>query len=193
MKKIFFLLILFIQTFSLATAGKEITLKAGDILIYDVKNYNLEYEFKVTLKELSKQIVFDWEMGSPMNLKGSVTITAKSLKDAVGYDNYFKEGSKELTDKSSVFITDKNYKELIKGKTYMDMGDGCTGNWITDETDAEVQYKGGTMNFPAYYLTLDRPYQDFNGIRDLRVLKTSKYHLIHSMNLGWTIYLKEIQ
>ena len=119
MKRISFLFALLIVTvFSAANSYAQVKLeeiiKPGSRLIYQVTSGRGNYDFVITVKDL-KGSSFEWEMGSPMDTKGTIIHTDKALQSAYKMYNYFQSETKKLDDQIlSVWLSQKMFKDLTK-------------------------------------------------------------------------------
>ncbi len=193
MKKLISLIVGFLVTIPLVLSQKMPVLQQGMVLTYDVSAENLNYEFKVTLLQLDKTIKFKWIMTDPVNMEGTTTLTDNALKNATVYSNFFSSGDVVLDQQSTVFISEKNYKQIKSRKsTQMDMGENINGNWSGGKDSFTILYKGNEVYPQAYYLAPENK-PDNTPYYDVVALAEGKYHLILSMTLWFSIRLISIE
>jgi hypothetical protein len=177
--------------FSKVNAQTDFYPQEGDRLFYDVITNDKAYTFAVDLIKLDNTISFSWSMLSPINKNGYITLSENALKNAKKYMNQFTGGTRDLDEESSVFLSDVNFKDLLKNNpTQMDMGEGNSGEWKNHGKDNYTFiWKGSEINPAAYYLTLKKEDSEPGS---LAVLADGPFHLILRMNLGWSIQLTEV-
>src|ERR1700754_3698120 len=97
-------------------------LKAGDKLVYQVNAGGNEYDFIVTLNDPGKNALdFNYEMTNANNASGHVTINGEAKSNATKYINYFRGGDLNLTDACTVWLSGKNFSDMPKKKTVMQL------------------------------------------------------------------------
>jgi uncharacterized protein YdhG (YjbR/CyaY superfamily) len=119
MKKLYPLFLFFLCTNYVIYGQAKITIQKNMILHYEVKTDDGEtYPFDVTIDKFSATgIKFNWTMKSDKSMKGSVTIYKAALETAQAYRNYFANNSNvKLTKETTVWISKKNYTELLATK-----------------------------------------------------------------------------
>lgn len=194
MKKISILLLLSIV---LLSCGKKepagpFPIKKGTQLIYDVDNGETQYQFWVDIQKASeKGIDFDWKMTDPVNYSGKISISADALKNATRLFNYFSNQSSEnLTDQTSVFLSNKVYDELVNNeRTGIDVGLGEEEFIRRNELfkDFKIKVNGKDVSLEYY---------DANNLENNHVIRFAKignYPLIIEMHLDFSISLKEVR
>ena len=100
------------STISLSKQG--INLIEGADLFYKVKTKDDTYDFCININHFGKHISFDYYI----NLKrGTIYMDENTLNNATDLYNYFDEGYKELTKKTSVWLSKKLFNDLKAGKS----------------------------------------------------------------------------
>ncbi len=166
------------------------TVKPGDVLVYDVENSGDKYQFIVTVKKFGETINFGFTMPEK-GTKANVNIQAAAVKTAVAYNNYFNNKDKDLSTESSVWLSKKNFRDLATGEkqTTMDVGSGAE-TFVREQTSTQkLKYKGVEKIVTVYKVAN----ANATDRRELSVLTELNNPLIVSMNLGWTITLKEVR
>lgn len=203
MKKYLSTLLLFVALCAVAQAQKKktstppaktaagITLKNGDVLVYEVARNGETWHFEVTIKEIRQAIVFDWIMPEK-NISGEVTLEQQARDKAVIYRNYFSDSSEsDFTDTSTVWMSKKNFNELKKGSTIMTVDENGAERFDKKETATlGVIYKGKGMNLHMLHATNGKT---DDNLREVWVLDQASQPLILQMDMGFKIVLKEIK
>lgn len=182
------------KTKNIAPAPKSsaaLTLKNGDVLVYEVSRSGENWHFEVTIKEIREAIVFDWIMPEK-NISGQVTLEKSARDKAVIYQNYFADSTEsDFVDTSTVWLSKKNFNELKKGSTIMTIDQYGAERFDKKETSSlGVIYKGKGMNLRMMRFTNGKTGDD---LREIWVLDQASQPLILQMNMGFTIVLKEIK
>jgi hypothetical protein len=193
MKKIiaiFSLLVFFtLSSCSSSNTNGPFEIKTGTELTYAVDAGGMQYDFVVTITSVSDGISFDWKMTAPVNSSGKVSISSGALKNAVKYNNYFRNNTTlKLTDESSVFLSEANAAN-IKDKTQMDVGDGMFSYSLNPgmSFDMEVPVNGNIKQIPVSVLYCsDKEYQ-------INFTQVGKYYLITGMYIGFYLELKSVK
>lgn len=193
MKKISFLFLLGV---ALLSCGKKepagpFPIKKGTQLIYDVDNGDFQYQFWVNIQKASeKGVDFDWKMTDPVNYSGKISISGDALKNATRLFNYFSNHSSEnLTDQTSVFLSNKVYDELVNNeRAKIDVGLGGEEFIRRNElfNDFKIKVDGKDVSLEYY---------DANNLDNdhvIRFAKIGNYPLIIEMHLDFSITLKEV-
>lgn len=177
-----------------AMVGSSIVTKAGQVLVYGVDFNGTAYDFIVHVKSVDNGLVFDYEMTNANNTKGSVHISAKAMDDALSQNNYFTGGEMKLDDMTTVWVSRKVLMDIIE--------DGVTGiSTDAGATQTKIQQKSvghdyqamngvsGKMMNDLSYVYLESP----DGSAKYWIHLNKGNPLILKMDLGWTIWLKEIK
>ncbi|MBM4373089.1 MAG: hypothetical protein FJ098_15650 [Deltaproteobacteria bacterium] len=168
--------------------------KAGTVLTWGVDAMGRQYDFVVTVKKLGPEIEFDWRMTEPANKEGSVKMTEAALRDADRQHNMFSGGPLTLEDKTTVWVSQavlKQYRvKMIDHR--IDTGSGY--QIFLPEDEAIVPYKvlvdGVEQEYKVLHLKADCSGGDDEH---LWILDNLAAPVIFKMDLGWTIWLKEIR
>jgi hypothetical protein len=193
MKNICMLLILTgFLSLSVQAQEKFPEIKTGTVLTYQGIGDGYVYDFIVTITDLSKGVAFDWTLSDPFNKKGSIIISETALASTTKYYNHFLKEDKMQSDESALFMSDVNFKEILRKKqATLDIQDENKGIWEGGDPDNfSIMYHEEEIYPLVYYLSL----QDVKeGYRGMVVAKEGKYHLIVSISAGWNIRLQSIQ
>jgi hypothetical protein len=186
----FFTTILFAQE----VENPVLSIKQGTRLVYQVDNNGKMYDFIVKITEAGNNgIKFQWEMTSPVNYSGKITLTAQALAKANSLFNYFQNNSDEiLTNQTTVLLSDDVYKKVIKRKKCaLDFGSRTTMG--TSDVLLDASKKKFTVKINGVSSELECPvlYAANNSLLRIAFLKVDNYVLIVEMQGDFTIYLKE--
>jgi len=179
-----------------ANGGKgEFQLKKGDQLVYHVNTGSAEYDFIVTLDDggTKKAIDFDYAMTNAAGTSGHVNISAGARAGARKYINYFSGGTMNLTDASTVWLTDANYADLDYGKAQLSFDGGPEETFYAEGSNSVgkvVKIKGVNRKIGGFSITNA---QGAAGDKTLWINLSKSNPLIIKMNLGFTIELREIR
>jgi Flp pilus assembly protein TadD len=161
---------------------------------YDVDYHGAKYQFIVTPKSIKMDAgaSFDWRMTLSNEKKGSISISKAALDTAHGQMNTFSGGPGNLTNLTSVWVSNAVYRELKhNGKSIITATDAGpkTFNVLPDEDDeATVQNASGHTKAVK---TLHARSED--GQEELWINDDANNPLITRMSLGWSIDLRSIE
>lgn len=172
-----------------------LSIKKGTRLVYQVDNKGKRYDFIVNITEAGKSgIKFDWEMTSPVNFFGKITITAEALAQANSLFNYFQNNSDEtLTNQITVFLSNNVYKKVInRKKCTLDFGSRTTMG--TSDVLLDSSKKKFAVKINGVLSELECPilYAADNSLLRIAFLKVDDFVLIIEMQGDFIIYLKEV-
>jgi hypothetical protein len=91
---------------------------------------------------MDHEISFKWKMGSPVNKEGAVTISKDAVNTANAQMNNFGSGSVNITDKTSVWISNTVYNQIKKdGKTFIKSSNEAGKNFtvVNDVEESKAQ------------------------------------------------------
>ena len=97
------------------TAKTGLKLIEGTQFYYTVSYGDYEYDFYINLNSFDREdgFSFDWYLD---NNRGSVFMKAEALKSAMALHNYFNVATITLSDKTSVWISEKMFQAIKTGK-----------------------------------------------------------------------------
>lgn len=171
--------------------GSTLMAMKGGIFSYEVDFYGEKYNFIVTVTENTneKGLAFSYQMTNTNNTRGTVNMTDDARKTARAQNNYFSGGSMNLTDMTTVWVSQLVSTELeAKGTSNISTDGG--ENWIELKRqyfnyDYAVKTKTGEVNDISYMFC-----QSPDGSAKYWI-QTGGNPLILKMDLGWSITLKE--
>ncbi len=169
--------------------------KPGDILLYTVNKDSQNYNVIVTVKKFDSEINFDFARPanlsvSSINYTGNINVSAEELNDGIKYGSVF-DSSTKISKKGSFFwLSKKNYIELVEDRiTTMDVGSGQE-NFVRKNTSTlKINYKGKEKIITVYKIENT----NVEKRKEMTVLTDERNPLILSMDVGWTMTLKEVR
>jgi hypothetical protein len=197
MNYLFFVLSVFV---SLSLTAQEETpignldLKKGLQLVYDVAHRGSEYQYIVDFTTVSEsEVVFDWKMTEPVNKSGTITLTAKALK----------EGSFLRFYPSTITYDNKDICMLIGSEVFKNILDIENQKSVTMSCDAcirevtlEAIEKFDYFSFNAEDKEVKLSAVFFKSIYnngEFQILNNPKFPLILFFNFNMTIALKSFR
>ncbi|MEZ5054222.1 MAG: hypothetical protein R2807_11605 [Chitinophagales bacterium] len=201
MKNLMLILALFFLTKSNFAEDKvsaaHDAIKAGTTLHYIVNAGNSTYPFivKIVSLDASKGIVFDYDLQSASPKKARVTMTKDAVENAATMYNFFSGNDVTLTNKVSVFMSQKMIHEAVGN-----------GNENLPSKTAEIKLNESDENYLQFnntnniaQLNTDKgsfaTQEIFNEDMgySIRYIDDAKCPLIISMDLGWTVKLSKVE
>lgn len=172
--------------------GSTLMAMKGGVFTYEVDFYGEKYDFIVTITEntYEKGLTFSYRMTNANNTSGTVNITDNARKTASAQNNYFSGGEMNLTDMTTVWVSNAVSDELEKqGKSKISTDGGA--NWIELQRkyfnyDYSIKTKTGTISDIGYM------YCESSDGSTKYWIQTGGNPLILKMDLGWSITLKEM-
>lgn len=162
--------------------------KAGTQLVYEVHKNDKAYSFTVIIKELESTIVFDWEMGKPLNKKGGIIIkpialdTSRAIKN-----NFWSDQVEELKYETSVWVSDRIYNEIkTKGETTISTFGIRYPTKVVEKFSFKTMLNGKLIELPVIKLKSDYGYI-------FTILDNKENPIIIDMKTDFTVTLKEIK
>lgn len=171
-----------------------VTKKPGFVMVYGVDFNGSTYDFIVRVKEVEDGLTFDYEMTNATGTKGTVHITEDALDDALTQNNYFSGGKLDLSDQTSVWVSRKILQDLIEdGETFVSPDGGETSTKLVQKKVAH-DYKA--MNSISEEMMEEISYvyaESPDGSIKYWIHLSKSNPIILRMELGWSIWLKEIR
>jgi tetratricopeptide (TPR) repeat protein len=160
---------------------------------YDVYFNGANYEFLVTPSEvnMNNSVRFGWRMTSAEGKQGNVTISKAALDTAHGEVNTFAGGDLQLSNATTVWVSNAVYKELKQtGKSQIQATDGARKVFevVDDDEPATItNTKGQTRALKNIHVKSE------DDAEHLWINDDPANPIITRMDLGWTIALKSIE
>jgi hypothetical protein len=204
MKKIILTAWFCLMTFFLGSAQpagttEKFEVKVGNELTYHVKSKGKEYDFIVTIKELSalneNAIVFDWQMTAPVNKKGTITIGHDAATNSKAFYNWFADGEKKLDKETSIFIAFMLNIELVMAENGDEVKIKVDGASAAEESFTMIDNNHSFTfmeNGKAKTIKTLLLKNKTNG-KTLTIYNESTNSFIVDMSIGFDISLKSIK
>ena len=173
--------------------GSTLASLVGTTNVYEVDFNGTKYDFvvEVTENHSEKGIGFDYKMTNANQTAGTVFMSVEARRDAHMQNNYFSGGEMDLTDMTTVWISDKVYDELEKnGESKISTDGGDT--WVVLKRkyynyDFPIQTKAGMKaEFGYMYCESDDGSAKY-------WIQTGGNPIILKMDLGWSITYKQFK
>lgn len=174
-----------------ATTNPGDIIKKGTRLIYDVNYLGTSYEVTVTVKDDTKDYIFDWYMSAPANKSGTLNFSKDDIENATGIFNYFTNENISLDNQCCIILSKKMYNIFNENGSMK----------ITTDKKNNVSSVFGK----AYHHTQNFGYKndfsnEFNCItindgKDnvITYVNDQNFPLIIELRLDWTLRLKNIE
>ncbi len=173
------------------------TILKGDTLVYDVSKAGKNYQLFVIPNKFDAATVadFNWFTTGGDNSSGKVTVNGTGLLGATKYVTNLTAGDVKLTDASAIWLSEKNYKEIVNGKSSMSF-DGSTPEPFfspqADESNVTITYKDKQITLEGFALQNKDLGQA--GRKEISVLNISSNLLMIKMDLdGTSMVIKEVR
>lgn len=177
------------------TSANVIEAKPGLKLTYEVDFFGTVYDFVVTLKENSEtRLSFDYVMTNANNTSGTVNIAAEAMKNATEQFNFFRGGTENLTNQTSVWVSSRVFSQLASDAGVATISpDG-------GRSSVKIDAKSKTTDFAVLnkstnkVINLANIYaQSADGNTKYWILNSAAAPIILKMDLGWKIALKSFE
>jgi hypothetical protein len=165
-------------------------IKPGDILVYSAGNGGDTYDVVLTVKKYGDVITLNYSIPQKTQ-SGTVNIQNNLANSASTYDYYFVSNNNNPTDKSSIWLSKQNWRDLASTdkKTNMDFGGGAESFIRAGASTQKIKYKGRDKIITVYNIAN----KNTEDKKTFTVLTDEKNPLIVSMNYGGTLTLKEVR
>lgn len=161
------------------------------LLKFKVNYSGSEYWLKVKIRSFGDSCNFLFSMTNDERTEGSVAIGKKAMESSVAQDNYFYSGHKELTQKTTVWISRNSYRELKQtGKTMLVPAYRDT---VTIQVQATEKISVMIDDKPVMLNVIKAKGTSKSGDKEYWILDDPNFPLIMHMNLGWTVQLESIR
>ena len=173
--------------------------KAGDVLEYELNKQGKTYRLIITLtgktfidSKIIDAITFTWERKGDTVAKGTIMITKEARVNASVYLENLSNGSLILKNKSCLWLSLKGFQSLLSPDGYkMDFGDG-NKTLYKIKTSTGDNYTFSFKGKPGYMSAFEVK-ATFSGNHFSFCPTTNSNALILSVDMGWTMKLKEIR
>ena len=174
--------------------GSTLLLRKGMTLVYGVSFEGSEYDFIVHLNSFDEGIAFDYEMTNAAGTKGRVVMSMEALTNARSQNNYFEGGEMNLVDQTTIWVSKTVFNELISNKESMISPDGGNSSVMLQGARVGHDYSFFNAISNTTFNDLSYVYAESEDGKAKYWIHLRKYSpLILKMDLGWTIWLKELR
>jgi hypothetical protein len=138
---------------------------------------------------------FNWKMVGGENKSGHVVINSQGINSGRKYMFNLPGGELKLSDASSFWLSNLNFKEIAKGETTMSIDDGAMETFKSPPADAvstDINYKGRPLSIEGFALQ-NKP-EGEAGRKEIWVMNVSNNLLLIKLdNVSWSMKLKEVR
>ncbi len=173
--------------------GSTLISMVGTTNVYEVDFKGTKYDFivEVTENHSEKGLGFDYKMTNANQTAGTVFMSVEARRDAHMQNNYFSGGEMDLTDMTTVWISDAVYDELEqKGESKISPDGGATWTVLKRKYynyDFPIQTKAGLQAEFGYM------YCESDDGKAKYWIQTGGNPIILKMDLGWSITYKQFK
>jgi hypothetical protein len=173
------------------------TILKRDTLVYEVNAAGKQFNMLVIPNKFDAATIadFNWKITGAEPKSGHVVINSKALSSGKRYMVNLPAGELKLTDASSFWLSNANFKEIAKGETSITMDNGQAESFKSPEADAvtaDINYKGKPLIVEGFALQ-NKP-EGEAGRKEIWVLNVSNNLLIIKLdNSEMSMQLKEVR
>jgi hypothetical protein len=173
------------------------TILKGDTLVYEVNQKGKSYQMFIIPNKFTANAVadFNWYTSAPDSRSGKVSINAVGLKTGSNLITNLPTGELKITDATStMWISEKEFKEITKGGTSMGIDGSVPEVFASPEADAAnvtITYKTRSIDLDAF---LVQSKEVTKSKKELAILNISDNLLIVKAELdNGSMVLKEVR
>jgi len=173
------------------------TIIRKDTLVYEVNAAGKTYDLLVIPNKFDGVSLadFNWKMVGGENKSGHVVINSQGINSARKYMFNLPGGELKLSDASSFWLSNLNFKEIAKGETTMSIDDGAMETFKSPPADAvstDINYKGRPLSIEGF--ALQNKAEGEAGRKEIWVMNVSNNLLLIKLdNVSWSMKLKEVR
>jgi hypothetical protein len=168
-----------------------------DTLVYEVNTAGKQYNLLIIPNKFDANTIadFNWRTTGADMKSGHVVINSQGLNTGKKYMFDLPSGELKLTDASTFWISNVNFKEISKGETTLALDNGQPETFKSLEVDAvstEINYKGKQLNLEGFAVA--NKAEGEAGRKEVWILNISTNLLIIKLdNNSWSMVLKEVR
>jgi hypothetical protein len=172
------------------------TIIRKDTLVYEVSTAGRQYDLFVIPNKFDGVSLadFNWKIPSE-NKSGHVVINSAGINNGRKYMFNLPGGELKLTDASSFWMSNLNFKEIAKGETTLSIDDGGLETFKSPPADAvstDINYKGRPLSIEGFALQ-NKP-EGEAGRKEIWIMNVSNNLLLIKLdNNSWSMKLKEVR
>jgi len=173
------------------------TIVRKDTLVYEVNAAGKQYDLMIIPNKFdgAALIDFNWKMMGGEYKSGHVVINSTGVNNARKYTFTLPGGELKLSDASSFWMSNLNFKEVAKGETTMTIDDGQMETFKSPPADAvstDINYKGRPLSIEGF--ALQNKNEGEPGRKEIWVMNVSNNLLMIKIdNVNWSMKLKEVR
>ena len=173
------------------------TIVRKDTLVYEVNASGKQYDLLIIPNKFDGVSIadFNWKMIGGENKSGHVVINSTGINSARKYMFTLPGGELKLSDASSFWLSNLNFKEIAKGETTLAVDGGETETFKSPPADAvstDINYKGRPLSIEGF--ALQNKNEGESGRKEIWVMNVSNNLLVIKLdNVSWSMKLKEVR
>ncbi len=173
------------------------TILKGDTLVYDVKETGKSYQLHVIPNKFDAATIadFNWYTTGGDTRNGKVVVNATGLKGASKYITNLGAGDVKLTDASAIWLSEKTFKDITKGKSSITIDGNPAEEYSSpeaDESNVTIRYKDKDIVLEGFAIETSKI--GTNNRKELSILNISQNLLIIKADLAnSSMVLKEVR
>lgn len=175
------------------TKGNSLEIKEGMTLVYGANYYGNEFDINFHIKSLNHQVVFDYDGTGGRDNSGTIVMAEKALEMARAQDNYYHDGGKKnLENQTTIWVSKLVFNKLIsQGEVSIS----------TDGGASQVRLLNGVVQHDYNIRNVNKEETSISCIYSATADEKVKYWvslnednpIIIKMEMGWSIWLKEVK
>jgi hypothetical protein len=174
------------------------TILKGDTLIYTVNQNSTSYDMYIVANKFTANALADynWYTTETQARKGKIQINALGLTKGNKYLFNYTSGDTKLNDASTIWLSEKSYKEIAAGTgSKISIDNGAEETFKSpevDESNVTITYKGNQVSLEGF--AIQNKSVGEAGRKELSYLNISDNLLLLKADLeGSSIVLKEVR
>jgi hypothetical protein len=173
------------------------TIVRKDTLVYEVNSAGKTYDLLIIPNKFDGVSLadFNWKMVGGDNKSGHVVINSTGINSARKYMFTLPGGETKLSDASSIWLSNLNFKEVAKGETTMSIDGGDLETFKSPPADAvstDINYKGKPLSIEGF--ALQNKNEGEPGRKEIWVMNVSNNLLLIKVDaVSWSMRLKEVR
>lgn len=174
------------------------TILKNDTLVYNVNQQGKSYDLYIIPNKFDASTIADysWYTSAPDNRSGKVQLNSNCLLKASKYLFNLASGDTKLTDGSTLWLSEKTYKEIAASKpASMTIDNGGAENFSSpsaDESNVTISYKQKEITLEGF--AIQNKEVGASGRKELSYLNISSNLLLLKADLdGTSMVLKQVR
>ena len=173
------------------------TIIRKDTIVYEVNAAGKQYDLLIIPNKFDgvSLVDFNWKTVGADSKSGHVVINSSGINNARKYLFNLPGGELKLTDASSIWMSNLNFKEIAKGETTLSIDNAEMETFKSPPADAvstDINYKGRPLSIEGFALQ-NKP-EGETGRKEIWVMNVSNNLLLIKLdNISWSMRLKEVR